>query len=175
MKQVLLAVIFMIVSQTAMAFSYTLELSEAEIQDKVSAMMPIQKKKFFVTIIMSNARVALISASNEIGLVSDIEVSAPGGVKGAGSAEITASLRYEPDKGEFFLDNLNIVDLQIDKVPEKLVPKAKSILQIIATKVLATKPVYQFKDDNLKHKLAKATLKSIVVENQMLLVELGVF
>ena len=46
---------------------------------------------------------------------------------------------------------------------------------MVAKKYLAKKPIFRFKDGNLKHKLAKSTLKSIAVENETLKIELGIF
>ena len=159
----------------AAAFTYTLELTETEIQTKAEAMMPLEKKKFFVTSILTNPIVDLIASTNEIGLSSDIQIKAPGNISGKGSVSFSGSLRYENDTGSFYFDNLNITELEIEKVPETSLPKIKKMLEFVASKFLTRKPVYKFKDNNLKHKLAKATLKSIKVENETLLLELGLF
>jgi MoaA/NifB/PqqE/SkfB family radical SAM enzyme len=54
-------------------------------------------------------------------------------------------------------------------------PKIKKILEFIAKKFLAKKPVFTFNDDNLERRLAESTLKSISVENEMLIIKLGLF
>ena len=159
----------------AAAFTYTLELTETEIQTKAEAMMPLEKKKFFVTTILTNPIVDLIASTNEIGLSSDIQIKAPGNISGKGSVSFSGSLRYENDTGSFYFDNLNITELEIEKIPESSLPKIKKMLAFVASKFLTRKPVYKFKDNDLKHKLAKATLKSVTVENETLLIELGLF
>jgi len=174
-KRVLLALFFMASTQLAMAFSYTLEISEEELQEKISKMMPMEKKKYFVTVILSNPDVDLADGKNEVGIFSHVKVIAPGGIQGAGKVNITGSLRYDADKGAFFFNHPEIVSLEIDDVPEKYIPNIKSIAQSVTAKVLAARPVYKLKDDNLKQKLAKSALKSIKVENSKLLVELSVF
>jgi hypothetical protein len=58
--------------------------------------------------------------------------------------------------------------------PESL-SKIKKVLQSVASQFLAKKPVFRFKDNNLKHNLAKSTLKSITVDNENLIIELGLF
>ena len=175
MKQLLLAIGLIVYWPAATAFSYTLEISEAELQDKVNAMMPLEKKKFFVTTILTNPILDLIETKNEISISTNVEVKAPGNISGNGTVIFTGTLRYENDPGSFYFDNLNVVSLTIDQVPSETLPKIKKMLEFVAKKYLATKPVFTFKDDNLKHKLAKSTLKSIAVENETLKIELGIF
>ncbi|MEY8214905.1 MAG: DUF1439 domain-containing protein, partial [Colwellia sp.] len=62
-----------------------------------------------------------------------------------------------------------------DKVNDNIIPKIQGIAQAALSKVMTVYPVYKFKDDNLKHTLAKAVLKSLKVENEKLLLTLGVF
>ncbi|MBA6364123.1 DUF1439 domain-containing protein, partial [Colwellia sp. BRX8-8] len=53
--------------------------------------------------------------------------------------------------------------------------KIQDIAQAMLSKVMAVYPVYKFKDDNVKHKLAKAVLKSLEVKDEKLIITLGVF
>ncbi|NOQ77078.1 MAG: DUF1439 domain-containing protein [Methylococcaceae bacterium] len=157
-----------------MALSYTVELSEAQLQKKVLAMMPIEKKKLFFTVILSDPEIELIEGSNEIGVFTHIEIDSKIGIKGTGRAKITGSLTYKPDSSEFFFKNTKIEKLEIDKVSQKYNQQIKALVQAIGTKVLSSYPVYKLKDDNLKHKLAKAVLQSISVKNKKLLLKLSV-
>lgn len=164
-----------LVSQMVSALDYTQEITEQEIQEKVSAFMPIEKKKYFVTIKISNPKIDLIKESNEIGILASIEANAPGGIKGKGKVMIKGTLEYDPKKGEFYFKNPTIISLAIDKVNDNIIPKIQGIAQAALSKVMTVYPVYKFKDDNLKHTLAKAVLKSLKVENEKLLLTLGVF
>jgi hypothetical protein len=175
MKRLLLGIAFTLYSTFVCAFSYTLELSEDKIQKKAESMMPLKKKKFFITTTLTEPVIDLIASTNEINLTSNVNVKAPGNISGNGKVSFTGSLRYESDSGSFYFDNLKVNSLDIDAIPQKVIPKIKGVLELLAKRVLATKPVYKFKDDNLKHKLAKAALKSIKVTNETLFVELGVF
>ena len=53
MKNIFVIIMLMLISQIAMAFSYTMEISEKELQGKVSAIMPLEKSKFFVKVMLS--------------------------------------------------------------------------------------------------------------------------
>jgi len=175
MKRIYIAIILMFTSQIVMAISYTLEITEEELQNKVSAMMPLEKSKFFVKVILSNPEVDLLKDNNKISVLSNINVIAPAGIKGSGNARITGSLTYDQSSAAFFFKNPTIENIDIDNFPEKHIPKAKSIAQTIARKMLTTQPIYKLKDNNLKHSLAKSILKSVTVVNEALLVELSAF
>jgi len=172
---VLLVIAFLAMAHASFAFSYTLEISESELQKKVSAMMPMKKKNMFVAVTVSDPKVDLIKESNEIGVMTNIEVIALGSLKGSGRANITGTLNYDAEKGEFYFRNPTVVSLEVDNVAKKFIPKIKKITQLAITKAMSAYPVYKFKDDNIKHKLAKAALKSVIVEQEKLLVTLSMF
>lgn len=158
-----------------MAFSYTVEISEAELQSKVSAMMPMKKTAFFVAVTLSNPNIDLTNGNNEIGLFAQVEVQALGSIKGSGEVKITGALSYAAEKAAFFLHNPKIVRLDVKNASEKVTLSMKKVIEIVARKILAARPIYILNDDNLKHKLAKSVLKSIKVENEKLHIVLGVF
>ena len=162
-------------SQAAMAFSYTVEISEKEMQQKVSAMMPVEMKRFQLTAILSSPKVSLIKDSNEVAVFLLIDVLAPGGLKASGSAKIRGSLSYDDKSGEFFFKNPTVEEIEVTRLPEKYLPKVKEIAQLAADKTLSTRPFYTLKDDNIKHKLAKSMLKSVSVKDEKLLVVFSAF
>lgn len=138
-------------------------------------MMPLEKKKFFVTTILTNPVIDLIETTNELGLSTDVAIKAPGNIVGNGKVSFTGTLRYENDSGSFYFDNLKVVSLDVEHVSPETLPKIKKVLVFVAKKFLAKKPVFTFKDNSLKHKLAKSALKTISVENEKLIIELGLF
>lgn len=170
----LLFLILILSSPITMALSYTVELSEAQLQKKVSAMMPIEKKKLFFKLKLSQPQIELIEGSNEVGIFTHIDIDSKLGIKGSGRAKIIGSLSYDTASSEFFFKNSRIETLEIDKVSQKNIKQIKGLVQSISSKILAKKPVYRLKDDNLKHKLAKAMLQSIVVVDKTLRIKLSV-
>lgn len=175
MLRLIVSLILLLSAQAAMALSYTLEISEAELQEKVAAMMPIEKKKYFVTVVFSHPKIELAENANQIGVYSQIDIKAPGNITGTGQTKITGSLSYDAAKSEFYFKNPTIVDMKIDKVPELYAATIKDIAQLMVSKMLETKPIYKLKGGDLKRDLAKSMLKSVVVENKQLLVELELF
>jgi hypothetical protein len=169
------AIVFLALVQSSFVFSYTLEISESELQKKVSAMMPMKKKNMFVTVTLSEPKIDLIKESNKIGVFTNIEVIALGNLKGSGRANITGTLKYVAEKGEFYFKNPTVVSLEVDNVTKKFIPKIKELTQSAITKAMSVYPIYKFKDDDIRHKLAKSALKSVIVEQEKLLVTLSLF
>jgi hypothetical protein len=137
-------------------------------------MMPIQKSKFLLKVVLSDPKVSLVKDSNEVAISSPIYVTAPAGIKGSGSAKLQGSISYEAKSGEFFLKNPKIVEFQVNTLPQKYQQQAKLVVQAATENVLAKRSIYQFKDENLKQKLAKSILKSVTVKDQTMWIELGV-
>ena len=88
---------------------------------------------------------------------------------------MTGTLEYNAKKGAFYFRNPSIVGLEVDHVEKKYMPKIKEIAELAMTKALSSYPVYTFKEDDVKHKLAKSTLKSVIVKDEALLVTLSLF
>ncbi len=158
-----------------MALTYTVSVSEEKLQKKVAEMMPIKKNKSFYTLILSDPVTSIIEEHNEISVFVTVAIETWQGIKGSGKAKITGALSYNNETSEFFLKNFSLEHLEIDNISKIYSSGLRYIVHWLAAKTFETRAVYRLKDDNLKHKLAKATLKSISVEGDELLLELSVF
>ena len=175
MIRILIFTFSLLLSPVTMAFSYTLEIPEAELQKKVQKMMPLEKKVLFFKVILSEPEIELIEEDNKVGIFSHIQVVGPGSLQGKGRAKINGSLIYKAKKsGIYFIDPV-IERLEIDEVDDKHIPQIKAIVQMAAKKMLKKLPVYKLKDDTLKEKLAKATLESIEIKEKKVLVNFNAF
>ncbi len=158
----------------AMALSYTMEITEKEIQQRVTAMMPIQVTKSMLTVNILDPQVRLLKESDEVAVASPLEMTVPGWAKASGYINVKGSISYDALTGEFFLKNPTISEIEIKGLPEKYRPYAKEAAQLAIGRSLATRPIYTLRDDDLKQKLAKAVIQSVTVKNQKVLVVLGV-
>jgi len=68
MVRSIIFILLSVVSQVVFALEYIQEITEQEIQKKVSTLMPIEKKKYFVTVKISNPEIDLIKETDEIGI-----------------------------------------------------------------------------------------------------------
>ncbi|MGJ8691292.1 MAG: DUF1439 domain-containing protein [Thalassotalea sp.] len=171
----IIGIMLLVLSNFSSALSYTLEFSEAELQSKLDAMMPLVKKKLFMKITISAPKLDLIDNANELALFANINVSAPGGLNGSGKTKIKGSIDYRPEQGAFYLKNPEVIELHINGVLPQYQMKIKELAQASIAKALLKQPIYKFKDDDMKQKMAKSTLTSVVVKNGKLLVNLSMF
>ncbi len=173
--RVYLLFVLLMLSQGAFALSYTLTMTEQELQEKVASMMPFKQTQFFITVTLSNPKVELIKESNEIGVFTQVKVSAPGGIYGMGRGKVTGTLSYDAAKGAFFFKNPKIVNLELDQVPKEYVKNIQLIAQITATQAMSIYPVYILSDKNSSQKFAKSRLESVEVKGDKLHVVLRLF
>lgn len=152
--------------------AYTMSLSEQDIQEQIDAIMPLEKKQLFLTVVMSDAKVSLSESANRLEIASDIALSSGAGVGGSGHATIAGAIRYDAENGAFYIDDPEIVSLESESIPRNFLSETKKYVQLIAEQVLPRYPVYQLDNENLQEQLAKAVLKSVRVEDHKLIVEL---
>lgn len=160
-------------SQWASALSYTVEVPKQIIEDQISFHMPLEKRLPLAVIRLSEPKLSLLEASNEVSLFLNVDVTMLKGFKGAGRGELVGSIDYRPEEGAFYLVNPRIVNLSIDHVPAFVVPKISNAAQGLLAKSLAGYPIYRLKDNDPKHKMAKASLKKVTVAHDTLLLTLG--
>ncbi len=173
MKYIIILMLVTIANLTH-AFAYTQEFTEIELQEKIEAMMPLEKKKYFFTLIVTSPKLDLLEQSNQLNIKANIAVLAPGKIKGTGSLTISGSITYNPAQGAFHLLNPTIVDIHIDGIPDIYQPKIKQLAQSAITNALSTSPLYRLKDDDLKQKLAKSVLESVIIKNEKLLINFNI-
>ena len=173
--RIMVCLLIFVFSPLVCAVSYTLELTEAELQQRVSASMPLSKKQFFTELTLFEPRVDLIADSNQIGVFSKIHFKLNKQLQFQGQIKIRGQLTYRADEGAFYFKAPIIEALSIEQLPQKYQAKAISIAQKSATYLLNSMPVYRLKADQLSHNVAKATLKSVTVKDEKLLLELALF
>lgn len=172
--KLLITCLFIAMTSFANAFSYTQNFTQAELQQEVEKVMPIVKKKYFMTITLSDPKIDLIEGSDELGLKSHINVRAPGGLQGDGIVHVVGQLDYNQAEGALYFKNARLIELSLNGVPPEIQPELKKIAQSSLTRTLSQRPVYVLNDQDVKQKIAKATLQSIIVKNQELEITFGI-
>lgn len=169
----LITLLFITIANLTHALSYTQEFTEAELQEKIEAMMPLEKKKYFITIIVTAPKLDLLEGSDELSIKADIAMYAPGGIKGTGTTTITGSITYNPTQGSFHLLNPTVINLHIDGIDEQYQPQIKQMAQTAISNTMSNFPLYRLKDNDLKQKLARSVLESVVISDGKLLINLN--
>lgn len=162
-------------SQVAYALSYTLEVTEQELQEKIATMMPIERTQFLITVTLTDPAIELIQESGEIGVFINVKVSAPGGIYGQGRGKVVGTLSYEAAKGAFYFKRPRITHLELDQVPKVYTKNIQQIAQLTAAQALSVFPVYVLNEEELPQRLAKSRLESVQVVGKSLEVVLRLF
>jgi hypothetical protein len=156
-------------------------ISQAQIQQRVDAMSPMKIERLHFMITLPNPKVGLLKDGPQIEVATDVRVEPPAVLAAAaklpaswpGQMRARGKIRYEASTGSFYIDEPKVVELDMERVPEKYKPKALELAQLAASKYLGSRPVFVLKDDVLKQRLAKAVLKSVTLRGDTLIVVVG--
>ena len=162
-------------SPVVMAYSYTLEISEQALQEKLSSMLPIERKFLVFNMTLSDPKVSLLKDTNKIGLYIAMAVTAPDGSAGTGRVNITGTLSYTPAQGAFYIADPIVENIEVDRLQLQYATDIKMISQMLVASILASHPVYTLQTDDLRQKYLKSVLESVAVDQGKLLVTLKAF
>ncbi|MCU4676999.1 DUF1439 domain-containing protein [Catenovulum sp. 2E275] len=173
MRKYLTGLTLLLISVKALAFSYTLEIPQAQLQTKVDEMMPLERGNFLVTLTLSRPIVDLSAGDDLIAIDCQIDALALGSLTGTGTTRIIGNLTYDPESAAFFFKNPKVEKLTIKNLPDAYLPDVKDITQMAVANILATYPVYKLDETKQDEKLAMSFLQSVQVKNKKLIVTLG--
>lgn len=165
----------LLISPFSKALTYTLEMTEQELQTRVEALMPLKKKNMLMSLAVTNPKVNLLTETNQLSIFANIAVTTLGNFKGAGKGNIVGEISYDKQQGVFYFVNPEVRDITVDNLPAKYAPKIRDVSQILLTQAMAKYPVYKLKNDDMKQKLAKSLLQSVHVENGKIIATLKMF
>jgi len=156
---------------------YVLRFREDEIQAKLDSKLPITKTYFLVfQVTLDNPRVNLTngSARVEAGLDITLDIRIGSEPKPLGGAvDVSGEIRYARETGDFFLTDPVIEHLALQGVPDRYHQKVKSALAKALVEYFADHPIYTLSAADAKQVVSWLVLKKVVVENQELVVTLG--
>lgn len=157
---------------------FVYRLSQTELQDALSARLPIQRTYLFVIqVTLDHPRVVLVEGSDRVNAGLEIAVNVQLGESGVpltGSVDASGGIRYEPSEGKFYLTSPMIERLSLQGIPEKYASRASTALSLALSEYYASHPIYTLNSFDAKQAAAKLTLKSVTVEHQQLVVTLGI-
>lgn len=156
---------------------YVVRISESEIQEMMQEALPFTKTYLFIfKITLDNPRVELANGSDRIKAGLDIVLNIQLGKDGiplSGSADLSGGVLYEPIDGSFYLTNIEVEQLSIQGVPEEYTDRVASVVGAALADYYSTRPAYQLESDDLKQAAALLVLRDVNIENNELIVTLG--
>lgn len=167
--------IFFLCGQAQAAHAWTVELSEADLQERIDKRLPIEKNKLLFTVLVSALKVELTEGSERIGMVADMEIKSPHLSSGKGRARLDGKLRYQATDGAFYFQEVEVREVTFENIPDKYHGLVRELFQHAVQRRLAETPVYQLDTNKTKQQIAKALLKSVRVMKGKLVLELSFF
>lgn len=155
---------------------FEIVLDQAELQASIEKQFPREKQYLLLfNVTLKEPKVELLAESDRI----QMELQVGLRVKGwepeyLGFGVISGKLRYDPERGEFFLSEPEVERFMLPSVPEKFTAKANDVVSLALREWCERFPVYRLKEGKTNHDLAKLVLKGMAVRKGKLFLTLGV-
>ena len=157
---------------------YVFRFPEAQIRETLAKKLPMTKTYLLIIqVTLDNPRVLLENGSNRVnaGLDVTLNVTVDNNPEPlGGSIDVSGGVRYEAEKGQFFLTDPVIEKLQVQGISPAYTEKTNNALTKALAEYYSERPIYTLSDLDAKQLAAQMVLKDVVVENKELVVTLGI-
>ncbi|MEO1240677.1 MAG: DUF1439 domain-containing protein [Pseudomonadota bacterium] len=156
---------------------YVFRFSEADLRERVDQRLPWTKRYLFIfDVTVDNPRIDLVEGSDRVAGGVDIllNITLGGGELPLGGAvDVSGSVLYQSKDGEFFLTDPEIESVRVQGVPERFSNQANEAISMALREFYRTRPIYSLQGTDASHVAARLVLKDVVVEDEHLVVTLG--
>jgi len=157
---------------------YVLRFSEAQIQETLAKKLPMTKTYLFIIqVTLESPRVLLENGSNRVnaGLDVSLNVTVDNNPEPlGGSIDLSGGVRYESEKGQFFLTDPVIEHLQVQGISPAYTTRVNDALTKALAEYYSERPIYTLSEFDAKQVAVQMVLKDVIVENKELVVTLGI-
>jgi hypothetical protein len=160
--------VVLVLTACSAPFRTTVTLTKDELERRLSARFPIEKRALIAAVQLDHPRVLFERGTDRIGFELDATASVLDETR-AGKASVLGRLRYDPASGQFFLIEPELVSFEIPDLPEEHREPIRQAASLVLEATLPAIPVHQI-DDASK----RAFIKSVKVQDQTVRVELGI-
>ena len=91
-----------------------------------------------------------------------------------GTIDAAGGIRYDNETGQFFVTDPVIENLSVQGIPEKYTDRTNEVLTIALSEYFAIAPIYTLDTADVKQAITALLLKNVVVEDEQLVVTLGI-
>ena len=153
---------------------YVVRLSETQIVDKLKEKLPLtQQYLLVIQVTLDNPSVHLINGSKRVNAGLDVVFNVPLVPPINGRIDVSGGIRYLAERGQFFLTDPVVEDLEVPAIPAEYMEKFSTALTKALAAYYADHPIYTLNTGDVKQAAAKMVLKDVTVENRELVVTLG--
>lgn len=146
------------------------DLAPGQIQERLDKAFPITERYLMVfELTLADPEVRLTEGSDRIGFgVSATTNVRVDGKDVTGRAQMSASPKYDSEKGALFLTDPQVESLKMSMLPEKYEDDALVAANLAAKKFLKEYEVYRLDKSDFKQRMAKMVLSDVVVRDGVL-------
>jgi len=142
-----------------------IDIDQAQIQQRLAARFPQHNCALMMACIdITDPVVTLTEGSDRVGFAANVVVSL-GRRQSPGRVAFSGVLRYVQYEGDFFLDDVQVDDLQLSNFPPELAAVVKQRGPAAMRRALEGHPVYSLKGQGARAALAKLAVKEILITN----------
>jgi len=156
---------------------YVYRFTEAQLQQALSERLPFTKTYLLIfQVTLDHPRVTLVNGSDRVRAGLDITFNVQVGgqpVPLSGSVDASGGVRYDPRVGQLFLTQPKIEHLELQGVPEQYTARTAAVLSKALETYYADHAIYTLNASHAKELAARLVLKSVTVQDQQLVVTLG--
>lgn len=155
--------------------NYTMNIPSSKLQKQISKNFPINQDMIIGKMNLSDPLIKLNGKTNRIITALSFGYKPPFFKQQNGTLSVSGSIFYNKDKAAFFLKNPLIEDIKFNNnsltsnVPNSIKDTISKIVNIYFQK----HEIYKLKDDSLKSRIYKRTMKSIKVKDDKIELTLG--
>lgn len=157
---------------------YVIRLTEADIRAELDNRLPwTETYLFIIRVKLSNPRVDLENGTSRVNAGMDVEFNVkvddnPDPI--GGSVDVSGGVRYDNGEGEFFLVDPSIEQLNVQGIAERYTDRINKALTLALSEYYQKNPIYSLSATDAKHVVARMVLKDVSVENEDLVITLGI-
>lgn len=155
----------------------TLRIGEAQIREQLATRFPIERTSLLLLRwTLSDPQVSFLAQRQRVlvGLDARLNTRLDGQRENLGGRiEVETALRYDTQRGAFFLVDPVVTRLAIEGIPEAHVMRVQNSARSLLAEAFAQFPVYTLRRDDLAQGAARQVLQEVRVEDDAIVVVFG--
>lgn len=157
------------------AKTYEIRISQAQLEQKLAERLPLTQRYPLVSVTLAQPRVHLNEDSERVdfGLNMTVNTNTSGSQLLGAQIDVSASLRYDAERGAIFLDQPVMDKLVVQGLDERRTAMAQVALEAAMASFLAQQPVYTLNASDTRQRVARMAVRDIKVENGVVVLILG--
>lgn len=158
----------------ANAWSYEVIVTEQQIQQNISSRMPLTRQGKIMSVTLDNTVIDLLGNGNRVRIQSDIALLSTIGLQSRGNLTAEGDVRFDDASDSFFIDNPQVLDLNIEGVPAVYKPSVIQLAQQTLAPAFSGQAVYVLRENGTQA-LARMMLRTMTIDGSQVVLDFSPF